>query len=86
MIELIGPMPMDFIKNGGFPKKFFKPNGKLKIIAQIDEWKLEDVFREEFGFDRITVQKLTDFILPMLQLDPKDRISAAEALNHPFLR
>lgn len=40
---------------------------------------------QKYDYPQEQAEKLRDFILPMLALDPNDRPSAAELANHPWL-
>ena len=34
----------------------------------------------------IVLQEFSDFLMPMLEFDPKERVTAEEALHLPFLK
>lgn len=86
MIELLGPVPRHMRQNGVLTRNYLDENGEPLHISQLNFWSLRDVFREKYKFPASDADLLSSFLLPMLRYDPKDRASAREQLQHPFMR
>lgn len=85
MIELLGPMPKRFTQKGVNAAENFGRDGKLKHVQKFDFWNLEDVLSEKYRFPRAAAAEMADFLLTLLRYDPRERLSAEEALRHPWL-
>lgn len=48
-------------------------------------WGLESVLKEKYHWSAEEAQQFCNFLLPMLEYDPKDRATAAQCLAHPWL-
>jgi serine/threonine protein kinase len=59
---------------------------KLKKIKKFNYWPLYNVLLEKYRLKDSEARLLTDFLEPMLRWKPKDRLSAREMLNHPWLK
>ena len=46
---------------------------------------INEILVDDFDFEEKESLAIEDFLLPMLEYDPKKRISAVEALRHPWL-
>ncbi|PHJ24962.1 cmcg kinase (incomplete catalytic triad) [Cystoisospora suis] len=87
IIELLGMFPSEFISRGRLSSRFFRSNtGQLRNIQQLRFWPLDAVLREKYHLPTIEAESLSDFLLPMLVIDPRHRQSAAQMLRHPWLR
>lgn len=84
MIELLGPMPRQLIKKGEFSRELFTRNGELRHIRKLDYFPLAEVLEEKYKFSRENAKLISDFLEPMLRLDPSKRASAKECLAHRF--
>ncbi|CAO3620598.1 unnamed protein product [Cunninghamella blakesleeana] len=84
MIELLGPMPKDFVLSGKQSKIFFNSQGELRHITRLKYWSLENVLHDKYGFHRQEAKEISDFLLPMLRY--QQRASAYELLFHPWLK
>eukprot|EP00741_Cyanophora_paradoxa_P015636 tig00020903_g15093.t1 len=84
-IELLGKMPKKVALGGKFSAEFFNRKGELKHIKQLKPWGIEDVLHEKYSFDRQTAEELGDFLRPMLDFLPEKRVTAAQAIQHPWL-
>lgn len=85
IIELIGKIPKHIALSGKFSRDFFNKRGELKHIANLKPWGLYDVLVEKYEWDPEEAQGFTEFLLPMLHFDPKERAKATVCLAHPWL-
>lgn len=74
------------IEKGRQSKTYFTRNGELKHIKSLRYWGLDDVLKKKYKFNPVVARSFANFLMPMLALDPDKRASAAELLNHPWLR
>lgn len=54
-------------------------------MAKLRPWSLRAVLTQKYDYPPEQAEKLRDFILPMLALDPNARSSAAALAKHPWL-
>lgn len=59
--------------------------GDLKHITKLKPWGLFEVLVEKYEWSQEEAAGFTDFLLPMLELIPEKRATAAECLRHPWL-
>ena len=85
MMELLGRMPKRLTQQGEYSADYFTRKGELRRIAELDRWGLPEVLTEKYKLDRQEAQQLSDFLLPMLALDPDKRVTAEAALRSPWL-
>lgn len=85
MIELLNSIPKTLAYTGPHFKRFFSSSGMLRNIQGLHFWSLKNVLMEKYRFKEIEAQALTDFLLPMLELDPQKRATAQQMLDHPWL-
>ncbi|XP_043569800.1 SRSF protein kinase 2-like isoform X2 [Chiloscyllium plagiosum] len=85
IIELLGKIPRKFAMSGKYSKEFFTKKGELRHITKLKPWSLFDVLIEKYGWPHEEAVQFTDFLLPMLEMVPEKRASAAECLRHPWL-
>lgn len=69
----------------GVDETFSYSLGALRRVAKLRPWSLRAVLMQKYDYPQEQAEKLRDFILPMLALDPHDRSSAAELAKHPWL-
>merc|ERR1712032_88818 len=69
-----------------YSKEFFKKTGELRHISKLKPWPLYEVLTEKYEWDPGVAQEFSDFLMPMLEFDPKERVTAEEALHLPFLK
>lgn len=86
IIELLGPFPDYLLDNGKYTKKLFNSKKQLRNISKLKYWPLNDVLVEKYKMDPTDAKQIADFLLPMLQLDPRLRADAGGLVNHPWLR
>jgi serine/threonine protein kinase len=47
---------------------------------------MESVLRDKYLFSTSDAQTISEFLLPMLELDPLSRMAAKELINHEWLQ
>ncbi|KAM6925103.1 SRSF protein kinase 1a [Xenentodon cancila] len=85
IIELLGSVPRKLIISGKYSKDFFTKKGDLKHITKLKPWGLLEVLMDKYEWPREEAESFTDFLLPMLELIPEKRATAAECLHHHWL-
>ncbi|XP_072134770.1 SRSF protein kinase 1-like [Mobula birostris] len=85
IIELLGKMPRKLILAGKYSKEFFTKKGELRHITKLKPWGLFEVLVEKYEWPQEEAASFTEFLLPMLELIPEKRATAAECLRHPWL-
>lgn len=85
IIELLGRIPISVLLTGRNTSQLFNRYGQLRNIHQLREWGLYDVLIEKYHFDGRDAKQLSDFLLPMLCLNPRNRIDAGTIANDPWL-
>ncbi|XP_048409084.1 SRSF protein kinase 1-like isoform X1 [Stegostoma tigrinum] len=85
IIELLGKMPRKLILAGKYSKEFFTKKGELRHITKLKPWGLYEVLVEKYEWPQEEAATFTEFLLPMLELIPEKRATAAECLRHPWL-
>ncbi|XP_048354199.1 SRSF protein kinase 1 isoform X2 [Sphaerodactylus townsendi] len=85
IIELLGKIPRKLIAAGKYSKEFFTKKGDLKHITKLKPWGLLEVLVEKYEWSQEEAAAFTDFLLPMLELNPEKRATAAQCLRHPWL-
>ncbi|EER03440.1 srpk, putative [Perkinsus marinus ATCC 50983] len=85
-MELLGPIPHRLASQGRHSKTFFNRRGQLRHIKNLRHWGLYHVLLQKYNLSRKDATELTDFLLPMLNMDPNKRATAEEMLKHPWLR
>jgi len=86
MMELIGQMPPALTQEGKHSRKLFNSKGKLRNIRELDHWALKQVLTDKYKMEVEVAEQLASFLMPMLTLDPNERVTAEQALRHPFLQ
>ena len=86
MIELLGPIPINFAQSGKHYKKFFDDNNHLKKIRGLNHWSLKKVLVQKYRMKDGFANEFSSFLLPMLAYEPDKRVTAQEVLQHPWLQ
>ncbi|GAX09950.1 serine/threonine-protein kinase SRPK1 [Fistulifera solaris] len=84
--ELLGQMPRRLALDGKYSKNFFDKKGNLRHIKQLKFWPMEDVLSEKYHFSRDEAVAIADFVRPLLDFDPKTRMTAEQALQSDWLQ
>ncbi|WFD45482.1 non-specific serine/threonine protein kinase [Malassezia furfur] len=85
IIELLGDFPKSLAFSGKYSAEIFNRKGEPRHIHKLRYWPLINVLQEKYLLPLDRAQQLSSFLLPMLRLNPKERASAREALEHPWL-
>ncbi|KAF1348714.1 putative dis1-suppressing protein kinase dsk1 [Delphinella strobiligena] len=85
IIELLGTFPKSLCISGKWSQEIFNRKGELRNIHRLRHWALPDVLREKYHFSIEEAKRISDFLLPMLELLPVDRANAGGMANHVFL-
>lgn len=85
MMEMLNKFPTSYSTSGTNSKKYIDSNGNLKHIPALNFTGLKDLMMKYHGIKEAEAQALSDFLEPMLRIHPKDRASAAQMLDHPWL-
>ncbi|KAM9475947.1 SRSF protein kinase 1a isoform 2-T2 [Clarias gariepinus] len=64
---------------------YSRDEGELKHITKLKPWGLLEVLLDKYEWSREDAETFADFLLPMLELIPEKRATAAECLRHPWL-
>ncbi|KAL6453479.1 LOW QUALITY PROTEIN: spk-1 Serine/threonine-protein kinase spk-1 [Candida maltosa Xu316] len=75
--ELLGPDSVDQFKK-------LNPNFSMKI-KKLNYWDLASVLREKYKFSVNDSIEISDFLLPMLKINPNERKMASTLLKHSWL-
>lgn len=86
IIELLGEIPKRIIQSGKNFRQFFKKTGELKRITGLKPWGLYEVLTEKYNWSHEDADEFEDFLRPMLEFDPVKRATAAQCLEHPWLK
>jgi len=83
MSELLGELPEHMrLGNGKYRSRFYNSRGELRNIKQLNFWELPDILHQKYRFTKKKANEISEFLLPMLELDPNRRATAAEMLNN----
>ncbi|XP_029287768.1 SRSF protein kinase 1b isoform X3 [Cottoperca gobio] len=85
IIELLGKVPRKLILAGKYSKEFFTKKGDLRHITKLKPWGLLDVLVEKYEWSKDEAHTFSTFLLPMLDLVPERRATAAQCLSHAWL-
>ncbi|GJQ76966.1 hypothetical protein Trydic_g15162 [Trypoxylus dichotomus] len=86
IIELLGEIPRRITAQGKNSRLFFTKKSELRHITGLKPWCLEDVLAEKYEWSRKDAEEFAAFLKPMLDFDPNLRATAAQCLQHPWLR
>lgn len=85
IIELLGDFPPHVKQGGRYSRELFDHKGALRYIKHLKPWPLHRVMREKYLFEPAEADALCGFLEPMLALDMRERASAGEMANCPWL-
>lgn len=87
MIEHLGKPPKAFALSGKYSRDYFNKAGSLLKIKEkdLEATSIAEALVDAGAIDEDESLRIQDFLLPMLEWQPEKRISAADALKHPWL-
>ena len=85
MAELLGEFPQRMKTSGKKWHHFFDRQGRFRHVSTLKFWPLEDVLHEKYRYDPEEARMFASFLTPMLAIDPQQRATARQCLEHPFL-
>mmetsp|Transcript_35797 Transcript_35797/g.83376 ORF Transcript_35797/g.83376 Transcript_35797/m.83376 type:complete len:122 (-) Transcript_35797:54-419(-) len=72
-------------QSGKYSKNFFNRRGDLKHIQQLKFWPIDEVLHDKYHFPRDEAKGIAEFILLLLEFNPKKRATAADCLRSKWL-
>ncbi|BET02907.1 unnamed protein product [Nesidiocoris tenuis] len=86
IIELLGEIPKRVINQGKQSRQYFNKRGELRHISWLKPWDLYDVLTDKYHWPAQDAKDFAAFLRPMLEFDPNKRATAADCLQHPWLK
>ncbi|KAJ3121695.1 hypothetical protein HK101_006706, partial [Irineochytrium annulatum] len=85
IVELLGHFPKSVALSGKYSSEIFNRKGELRHIHKLRYWRLADVLHEKYHFSREDADDVANFVLPMIEISPEKRATAADMLKNPWL-
>ena len=85
MYEVLGKMPKDLALCCDYTEDLFDNKGRILKNKEFDTVCIEDILVTEFNYSDEYAEKTSDFLLKMLEYDPKKRYSAQQCLSLKWL-
>ncbi|KAM7402627.1 hypothetical protein PAMP_017850 [Pampus punctatissimus] len=85
IIELLGPLPSQFVLSGKNSKRYFNHKGQLRHISKLKPWSLFEILVDKYEWPQEEAVQFSSFLLTMLELLPEKRATAAQCLKHPWI-
>ncbi|EDW26999.1 GL16478 [Drosophila persimilis] len=85
IIETCGPIPQYLIDQGIYSSEIFQPDGQLLHITHLEKRNLVSVLIHDYKWGTNAACEFVSFLKPMLNPDPRRRMSATKALNDSWL-
>eukprot|EP00760_Papus_ankaliazontas_P000181 PhM_4_TR10033/c0_g1_i1/m.38802/K08832/SRPK3, STK23; serine/threonine-protein kinase SRPK3 len=92
MMQLAGDIPNSVLSKSAHVKNFFRTTagggnrgGNTFLQRRLPRTSLEDVLVQTYGVASRDARELSDFLMPMLALDPTARVRARDHINHKWL-
>lgn len=70
---------------GKWSQEIFNRKGELRNIHRLRHWALPDVLREKYQFSAEESMRISEFLLPMLDLPPEQRANAGGMASHEWM-
>ncbi|XP_077220302.1 uncharacterized protein LOC143854304 [Tasmannia lanceolata] len=86
MMELLGKMPRKVAIGGSRSKDLFDRHGDLKRIRRLKYWPLDRLLVDKYKISDSDAKEFADFLRPLLDFTPEMRPTAAQCLQHPWLK
>ncbi|KAJ3226653.1 serine/threonine protein kinase, CMGC group [Chytriomyces hyalinus] len=84
--ELLGGFPKSVALSGKYSGDIFNRRGELRHIHKLRFWGVSDVLQEKYHYSKAEADDIAAFILPMIEIYPEKRATAAEMLSNPWIR
>ncbi|XP_068158321.1 SRSF protein kinase 3-like [Drosophila tropicalis] len=85
IIETCGCIPEELIGYGDYAGEIFE-GGELRNVKDLRPRSLTNVLIDRYRWPDQDAQEFVAFLMPMLQTDPRLRVSAADAMHHKWLK
>ncbi|KAH3685574.1 hypothetical protein WICPIJ_003451 [Wickerhamomyces pijperi] len=85
IIELLGPFPTSLLNESRYTREYFNSRGDLRRISKLKPWGLKDVLIDKYKYSSTEAGEISDFLLPLLNINPALRSEAGGMVNHPWL-
>lgn len=85
MTELLGDFPPSVYNEGKRCHQYFTKRGGLHNISELKYWSLDEVLKDKYRFSEKDAKEIAGFIVPALNIDPKERATAKQCLENPWL-
>eukprot|EP00796_Vickermania_ingenoplastis_P005498 gene5498-3969_t len=80
--ELLGELPENMrLGSGANTRYYYNSKGQLRNIKDLQFWDLESLLHEKYSFKPHKAKEIAEFLLPMLECDPRRRATAKEMLE-----
>ncbi|KAJ5130034.1 uncharacterized protein N7515_006073 [Penicillium bovifimosum] len=86
IIELLGPFPKSLCLSGKWSQEIFNRKGELRNIHRLRHWALPDVLREKYHYSMEESMRISELLLPMLDLSPEKRANAGGMSAHEWMK
>ncbi|MQL88988.1 hypothetical protein Taro_021559 [Colocasia esculenta] len=86
MMELLGKIPRKIAIGGSRSKDYFDRHGDLKRIRRLKSLPLHQLLVDKYKFSNSDALEFSEFLCPILDFSPEKRPTAAQCLQHPWLR
>ncbi|CAO3624252.1 unnamed protein product [Cunninghamella echinulata] len=86
IVELMRVIPRALTIGGNYSREFFNQKGELRHAKQLRYRRLRDVLHDTYFMDPDQADKISKFLLIMLEVDMTKRASAKQVLNHEWLQ
>lgn len=88
IVELLQAWPSkDYLRTTKRWREFFDRSGQnFRKIRKLKIWPLKMVFIDEYKMSEELATEVSEFLLPMLEFDPRKRVDAGSMCAHPWLK
>ena len=85
--ELLEPLPEDLVRRGAYGREYYHSNGEIRGFPDhmLRPLPLKAVLEEKFGWGKEQAEQFCSWLMPMLELRPEDRVTAAVSAENSFL-
>ena len=85
MMELLNKFPKNYSTIGTNSHKYVGDDGNLKRIKNLNFMGLKDLLTHYHKVKESEAEALAEFLMPILEIYPEKRATAAQMLNHYWL-